>query len=105
MTTPLNRRTVLAAGAAALGATVPLATATQGAAAMADRKPSVLIVGAGTFGLSTAYHLLERGYTDITVLDRYPAPSRGSAGYDISSSPCPALRCARRRAHERGARR
>ncbi len=38
MTTPLNRRTVLAAGAAALGAAAPFATATQGAAAMADRK-------------------------------------------------------------------
>jgi phytoene dehydrogenase-like protein len=33
-------------------------------------KPAVLIVGAGVFGLSTAYHLLERGYTEVTVLDR-----------------------------------
>jgi sugar phosphate isomerase/epimerase len=38
MTTPLDRRTVLAAGAAALGAAIPFATATQGAAAMADRR-------------------------------------------------------------------
>ncbi|KAG0702883.1 FAD dependent oxidoreductase [Suillus ampliporus] len=32
--------------------------------------PAVVIIGAGTFGLSTAYHLLERGYTGVTVLDR-----------------------------------
>ncbi|KAG2153294.1 FAD dependent oxidoreductase [Suillus clintonianus] len=33
-------------------------------------KPVVVIIGAGAFGLSTAYHLLERGYTGVTVLDR-----------------------------------
>ncbi|KAG1746494.1 FAD dependent oxidoreductase [Suillus lakei] len=32
--------------------------------------PAVVIIGAGAFGLSTAYHLLERGYTGVTVLDR-----------------------------------
>lgn len=31
---------------------------------------AVVIIGAGVFGLSTAYHLLERGYTGVTVLDR-----------------------------------
>ncbi|KAG1854156.1 FAD dependent oxidoreductase [Suillus subalutaceus] len=31
---------------------------------------TLVIIGAGAFGLSTAYHLLERGYTDVTVLDR-----------------------------------
>ncbi|KAI0753075.1 FAD dependent oxidoreductase [Daedaleopsis nitida] len=29
----------------------------------------ITIVGAGVFGLSTAYHLLQRGYRDVTVLD------------------------------------
>jgi sarcosine oxidase/L-pipecolate oxidase len=33
-------------------------------------KPAVVIVGAGAFGLSTAYHLLKSGYTSVTVLDR-----------------------------------
>ncbi|KAH9067603.1 FAD dependent oxidoreductase [Lactarius vividus] len=42
---------------------------------------SVIIVGAGCFGISTAYHLLQRGYTDVTVLDRseeLPAPDAAS---------------------------
>ncbi|KAH9485485.1 L-pipecolate oxidase [Psilocybe cubensis] len=41
----------------------------------------VVIVGAGCFGISTAYHLLQRGYTDVTVLDRstvLPAPDAAS---------------------------
>ncbi|KAF9451499.1 FAD dependent oxidoreductase [Macrolepiota fuliginosa MF-IS2] len=41
----------------------------------------VVIVGAGCFGLSTAYHLLTRGYTNVTVLDRssvLPAPDASS---------------------------
>lgn len=28
------------------------------------------IVGAGVFGLSTAYHLARRGYTNVTIFDR-----------------------------------
>jgi sarcosine oxidase/L-pipecolate oxidase len=42
---------------------------------------SVLIVGAGCFGLSTAYHLLQRGFANVTVLDRsekLPAPDAAS---------------------------
>lgn len=35
-----------------------------------SKTDKILIVGAGCFGLSTAYHLLKRGYTDITVIDR-----------------------------------
>ncbi|KAI9465297.1 FAD dependent oxidoreductase [Lactarius psammicola] len=41
----------------------------------------IIIVGAGCFGISTAYHLLQRGYTDVTVLDRsekLPAPDAAS---------------------------
>jgi sarcosine oxidase/L-pipecolate oxidase len=44
---------------------------------------SFLIVGAGTIGLSTALHLTERGYKNITVLDRGDGvPSAYSAGND-----------------------
>ncbi|TCD64557.1 hypothetical protein EIP91_003914 [Steccherinum ochraceum] len=41
----------------------------------------VVIVGAGCFGLSTAYHLLQRGFTSVTVLERsavLPAPDAAS---------------------------
>ncbi|KAK1230481.1 hypothetical protein PQX77_006409 [Marasmius sp. AFHP31] len=37
---------------------------------MVSSESKVLIVGAGCFGISTAYHLLKRGFTDITVIDR-----------------------------------
>lgn len=46
-----------------------------------SRNERVVIVGAGCFGLSTAYHLLQRGFTDVTVLDRsekLPAPDAAS---------------------------
>ncbi|EIN14058.1 FAD dependent oxidoreductase [Punctularia strigosozonata HHB-11173 SS5] len=43
----------------------------------------VLIVGAGTIGLSSAYHLAQRGYT-VTCLDAHPVPSPLSAGFDIN---------------------
>ncbi|KAL3291264.1 FAD dependent oxidoreductase [Colletotrichum asianum] len=32
----------------------------------------VVVVGAGVFGLSTSIHLAERGYTNITLLDKQP---------------------------------
>ncbi|KAK7461692.1 hypothetical protein VKT23_008119 [Stygiomarasmius scandens] len=41
----------------------------------------VLIIGAGCFGLSTAYHLLRKGYQNVTILDRsevLPAPDAAS---------------------------
>lgn len=47
-------------------------------------KPSILIVGGGTFGTSTAYHLSLRGYSSVTVLDRFDAPSRDSAATDLN---------------------
>ncbi|KAH7233667.1 FAD dependent oxidoreductase [Fusarium tricinctum] len=45
---------------------------------------SILIVGAGTFGISTAYHLAKRGYTNVTCIDRHPWPSLDSAGHDLN---------------------
>lgn len=45
---------------------------------------SLLVIGAGTWGSSTALHLARRGYTNVTVLDPYPVPSAISAGNDIN---------------------
>ncbi|MGZ5180981.1 MAG: D-amino acid dehydrogenase [Ramlibacter sp.] len=43
---------------------------------MADTAPmNVLVLGAGIIGVSTAWHLLERGHT-VTVVDRQPAAAR-----------------------------
>ncbi|OAA60312.1 FAD dependent oxidoreductase [Niveomyces insectorum RCEF 264] len=47
-------------------------------------KPTVLIVGGGVFGTSTAYHLATRGYGSVTVLDRFDAPSKDSAAADLN---------------------
>jgi FAD dependent oxidoreductase len=47
--------------------------------------PSVLILGAGCFGLATAYHLVSNGYSNVTVLDKADTvPSRFSAGFDLN---------------------
>lgn len=43
-----------------------------------------MIVGAGAFGLSTALALTERGYSNITVLDRELPPVRDGSSTDIS---------------------
>ena len=43
-----------------------------------------LIVGAGTIGLSTALHLTDHGYKNITVIDREVVPSPYSAGNDLN---------------------
>lgn len=46
---------------------------------------SKLILGAGCFGLATAYHLASRGYSNITVLDKdSEVPSRFSAANDLN---------------------
>lgn len=45
---------------------------------------SILIVGGGTWGCSTALHLARRGYKHVTVLDPYPIPSPIAAGNDIN---------------------
>ncbi|KAJ5109994.1 hypothetical protein N7532_002639 [Penicillium argentinense] len=46
----------------------------------------VLIIGAGIFGLSTAYHLAQRSTTPsrIAVLDRAPPPSTNAASTDLN---------------------
>lgn len=44
----------------------------------------ILIVGAGIFGISTAYHLARGGNSRITILDRAKPPSTTAASTDIS---------------------
>ena len=46
--------------------------------------PSVLVIGGGAFGTSTAYHLSIRGYTRVKVLDRFAAPSKDAAATDLN---------------------
>lgn len=49
-----------------------------------SQSDSILIIGGGTFGTSTAYHLAQRGYTSVVVLDRWARPSREAAGNDLN---------------------
>jgi hypothetical protein len=52
---------------------------------MVNRSEPVLIVGGGAFGLSTAYHLHARNYTDITVFEQDShIPSKYSAANDLN---------------------
>ncbi|KEF62476.1 uncharacterized protein A1O9_00449 [Exophiala aquamarina CBS 119918] len=44
----------------------------------------VLVIGAGVFGLTLALELNRRGYTDITILDRYLPPVPDGSSVDIS---------------------
>lgn len=45
---------------------------------------SILIVGGGAFGTSTAYHLARRGYSNVKVLDRFEPPSKDAAATDLN---------------------
>ena len=50
-----------------------------------DKSERIVIVGAGIFGLSTAYHLLNRGYTNVTILDRAETlPAEDAASSDLN---------------------
>ncbi|KAJ6111886.1 hypothetical protein N7523_007947 [Penicillium sp. IBT 18751x] len=49
-----------------------------------NRTSSILIIGAGTWGCSTALHLARRGYRNVKVLDPYGVPSPIAAGNDIN---------------------
>ena len=48
--------------------------------------PTVLIIGGGAFGTSTAYHLSARGYDKVTVLDRFAPPSKDAAATDMNKT-------------------
>lgn len=39
---------------------------------MEQKNKKIIIVGAGVFGVSTAYHLAKSGYKDITLMDKQP---------------------------------
>lgn len=49
-----------------------------------DKRESIIIVGAGVFGLSTALSLAEEGFRSITVLDRSMPPVPDGSSNDIS---------------------
>ncbi|KAK7934515.1 FAD dependent oxidoreductase [Apiospora marii] len=52
---------------------------------MLDKDAPILIIGAGTFGLSTAYHFARAGHSNITVLEKSGAvPPADSAGNDLN---------------------
>ncbi|KAL5343175.1 FAD dependent oxidoreductase [Aspergillus crustosus] len=44
----------------------------------------IVVIGGGTFGTTTAFYLAKKGYTNVTVLDRFPVPSFEAAGNDIN---------------------
>ena len=46
---------------------------------MSGRKEPILVVGAGIVGLSTAWHLVDRG-AEVEVLDRTPISDGASSG-------------------------
>ena len=53
-----------------------------------QKHKEIIIVGAGVFGLSTALHLAERGYTNIHIFDSQPYHENSyacSAGCDAAS--------------------
>lgn len=52
--------------------------------ALPTHKDPILIVGAGVFGLSTALQLKQRGFEDITVIDRMLAPVPDGSSCDVS---------------------
>ncbi|KAL2858270.1 FAD dependent oxidoreductase [Aspergillus pseudodeflectus] len=45
---------------------------------------SILIIGGGTWGCSTALQLARAGYNNVTVLERSPIPSPTAAGNDVN---------------------
>jgi sarcosine oxidase / L-pipecolate oxidase len=60
-----------------------------------DTSSRIVIVGAGCYGLSSAYHLLKRGFTNVTIVDRsetLPAPDAASTDLNKSESATDAIR-------------
>ncbi|KAJ9318430.1 hypothetical protein DTO271D3_1092 [Paecilomyces variotii] len=49
-----------------------------------SKEDPIVIVGAGVFGLSTALELCQRGYKNVTVLDRMLPPVPDGSSVDIS---------------------
>lgn len=61
-----------------------------------NKEDSIIIVGAGIFGLSTALHLASSGYSDVTVFDRHAVDKtrysylEGCDGASAGKLPCTA---------------
>ena len=52
---------------------------------MTRKDSSVLILGAGAWGLSTAFHLIDSGHINTTVVERaVQIPSRYSVYWDLN---------------------
>lgn len=49
-----------------------------------DKNAKIVIVGGGTFGLSTALWLVRNEYKNVTVIDLYEIPSEISAANDVN---------------------
>ena len=76
----MNRREFIgASGATLAGASLALQGA-RSARAQTNSSPEVLVIGAGTFGVWTAYHLSRLG-AEVVLVDAYgPGNSRASSG-------------------------
>jgi len=73
-----RRKFVQLSGMGAIGA--PLANYAPKTANILTDSPEVIVIGAGTFGVWTAYHLSQMG-AKVTLLDAYgPGNSRASSG-------------------------
>ena len=52
---------------------------------MPDKSSPIIIVGGGAFGLSTALHLTQKGYSNITVFEKdSQIPAKYSAANDLN---------------------
>lgn len=60
---------------------MPLVMSRQGPR---SKNEPIVIIGAGVFGLSTALELKTRGYSQVTILDRYLPPVPDGSSVDIS---------------------
>lgn len=75
---------LLAAGSSGAGAAVRPGSSTDeeaaGGPAVVPHRPEVVVIGAGAFGLWTAYHLADRG-VEVVLIDQYgPGNSRATSG-------------------------
>ncbi len=70
----------LAAGAESLEGMIPVASAERDAPAIRQGRPEIAVIGAGAFGVWTAYYLRKMG-VDVVLIDQYgPGNSRATSG-------------------------
>ncbi|KAH7184645.1 FAD dependent oxidoreductase-domain-containing protein [Fusarium flagelliforme] len=64
---------------------IPLAILLGACMGLVRYDESILILGGGCFGLATAFELAQKGYKNITILEKdVDVPSRFSAAYDLN---------------------